>query len=145
LFRFRRLQALGVMTLLTAALGLFGAGPTQAATTTIHGCPRGAVCIYPRGAGWNGGKPSIKLWSYGPHNLSNQYGHHYVLNNQYDYHPSGGGWAAAMAGGYTGYDATGTLSWTLINYIHRGAGGYAAWANPDLTPINSINLWITGP
>ncbi len=68
-----------------------------------------------------------------------------MLNNQTDWHPSGGGWAAAMAGGYTGYNATGTNSWTLINYLHRGAGGYAAWANPNLAPINSVNLWITGP
>jgi hypothetical protein len=50
-----------------------------------------------------------------------------------------------MATGDTGYNGTGTQSWTLINYIHSGAGGYSAWGNFNLTPINSIDLWITGP
>ena len=143
--RFRKAHAAALTAATAAALVLAGAGPSQAAGSTIHGCPSGAVCVYPENAGWNGDRPSLEFWSYGPHNLSNQYGHHYVLNNQTDWLPPGGGYAAAMAGGYTGYNTTGTLSWTLINYIHRGAGGYAASANLDLTPINSIDLWITGP
>jgi hypothetical protein len=133
------------MAAMTTALVLIGAGPSQAAGSTIHGCPSGAVCVYPENAGWNGDRPSLEFWSYGAHNLSNQYGNHYVLNNQTDWVPPGGGYAAAMATGDTGYNGTGTQSWTLINYIHSGAGGYSAWGNFNLTPINSIDLWITGP
>lgn len=129
-----------------STLGFAGSSPAQAAGATIHGCPSGAVCVYPQNAGWNGDKPSLEFFSYGAHNLSNQVGHHYVLNNQYDWVPPGGqGWAAAMVSGATGYNGGGTWSWTFINYIHRGAGGDAAWGNPDLTPINSLDLWVTGP
>jgi hypothetical protein len=32
------------------------------------------TAFIPRGAGWNNDRPSDVYWSYGDHNLSNQYG-----------------------------------------------------------------------
>lgn len=137
--RFRKAQAAGLMAVTTAALVLAGAGPSQAAGSTIHGCPSGAVCVYPQNAGWNGDRPSLEFWSYGPHNLSNQYGHHYVLNNQTD---DGGFPAIAiLCKGYNGANCTGT---TYYQYSRSSAKG-VSWGNPDLTPINSIVLTVSGP
>jgi hypothetical protein len=40
--------------------------------------------------------PTNVYWSYGAHNLSNQYGDHYVFNNQY------GGASMSLCTGYNG-------------------------------------------
>jgi hypothetical protein len=103
----------------TGALLSFGVTEAQAAT--IHGCPSGYVCVYPENAGWNGDRPSLKYYTYGAHNLSNQFGYHYVFNNQTDYAIS------RFCLKYDGRDC----GWTLF------AGNYT---NFDLTPINSIYL-----
>ncbi|MCW2755873.1 MAG: hypothetical protein JWQ32_3284 [Marmoricola sp.] len=101
--------------------------------------------MYPQNAGWNNDRPSLEFWSYGAHNLSNQVGRHYVLNNQYDWQdPSGQGWIAAKVAGATGYNGGGTWAWTLMNYLHQSAS-YPAWGNVDLTPINSLDLYVAGP
>jgi hypothetical protein len=113
----------------TAAIGL-AAGATLATATvsapaaqaagTYQGCPSGAVCVYPD-ASWNGGRPSYVFYSYGGHNLSNQYGTHRVFNNQY------GGAKAWFCWGYNGTDCR---SWIPEWY----------YTDIDLTPINSIKL-----
>ncbi|MCX5329128.1 MULTISPECIES: hypothetical protein [unclassified Streptomyces] len=97
------------------------AGPASA-THTDYGCPYGAVCLYnnadPNSGIQNGGV----YWAYGPHNLSNQYGDHYVMNNQYD-----DAWVELC----TGYNGTGRGT-TIIS---------AGWGFPqNLSPINSIVL-----
>lgn len=100
------------------ALTTVGAATAQAANS--HGCPSGAVCIYPN-ATWNGGDPEHVYWSYGAHNLYNEYGVHRIYNNQ------------------TG-DAT---MRTCTGYNGTGCQGYlpAGWLiDKDLTPINSITL-----
>ena len=51
-------------------------------TGTYQGCPSGAVCVYPQDAGWNNGHPSDSDYSYGAHNLVNQFGTHRIFNNQ---------------------------------------------------------------
>ncbi|MDJ0385170.1 hypothetical protein [Streptomyces sp. G-G2] len=106
------------------ALGLAASvAPTATASVTDswHGCPSGAVCIYPQDAGWNNDHPSNVYYSYGAHNLSNQNGNHYVSNNQ-----TGG----ASMRTCTGYDGQGCQGYLL-------AGTYMI---KDLTPINSITL-----
>ncbi|MGI5466384.1 hypothetical protein [Streptomyces sp. CA-132043] len=82
----------------------------------------GAVCVYPQNAGWNNDRPSLVFYSYGAHNLSNQVGQHYVLNNQ-----TGG----ATARTCTGYNGTGDCQ----GFIQPGY-----YVDKDLTPINSILL-----
>jgi hypothetical protein len=137
--RRRRRLAAGAATVAALTAALLGtAAPAQAAGT-VHGCPSGAVCIYPRGAGWNGGNPSVEMWSYGPHNLSNQYGHHYVLNNQHD----DGGFPviAILCKGYDGKDCSGP---TYYQYSRDSTKG-VSWGNPDLTPINSVILTVFSP
>jgi hypothetical protein len=70
--------------LIVAAVLLPAMSMTRAeAAGTAHGYPYGAVCVYPQNAGWNGDRPSLTYWSYGAHNLSNQYGTHRIFNNQY--------------------------------------------------------------
>ncbi|MET9296616.1 hypothetical protein [Streptomyces sp. NPDC003077] len=103
-----------------ATTGMLNAGAAQAAGSW-HGCPSGAVCVYPQNAGWNGDRPSLVFYSYGAHNLSNQYGQHYVANNQ-----TGG----ATARTCTGYNGTG-----CEGYLYPGT-----FIDKDMTPINSIVL-----
>ncbi|ARH89491.1 MULTISPECIES: hypothetical protein [Streptomyces] len=105
-----------------STIGATGASAAPAAAGSLHGCPSGAVCVYPQNAGWNGDRPSLAFYSYGAHNLSNQVGQHYVLNNQ-----TGG----ATARTCTGYNGTGDCQ----GYLWAGY-----YIDKDLTPINSILL-----
>lgn len=120
----RKITRAAALTLAVGTLGAVGVTSAGAVTTadSLHGCPSGAVCVYPQNAGWNGDRPSLTFYSYGAHNLSNQVGQHYVLNNQ-----TGG----ATARTCTGYNGTGDCQGYL------GAGYYV---DKDLTPINSIVL-----
>ena len=116
----RKLATITAATGLAATVGTFAAsGSASAATTgTVHGCPSGAVCIYP-GASWSG-TPKM-YWSYGAHNLSGQYGTKRIFNNQ-----TGG----ATMRTCTGYNGTGCQGYLPAGwYIDKG-----------MTPINSIVL-----
>ena len=136
-----------VAALLAVAGAAVSGGPAQAASSTVHGCPRGAVCIYPQNKGWNNGHPESSgvFWSYGPHNLSNQTGDHYVLNNQSKTKPF---WSVAL--GCTGYNGTGKLSsasflldpWIAADSAHQNTADERglAWQNLNLTPVNSVVL-----
>lgn len=104
--------AVAVMTLST--------GTAQASDGSWAGCPYGAVCIYPQNQN-PAVSPTHVFYNYGAHNLSNQYGRHWVLNNQY------GGATAQLCTGYNGAGCNYTIA--------EGGGVYA-----DLTPINSITL-----
>ena len=93
------------------------------AAGTVHGCPLGYVCVYPQNKGLNGDHPSLFFYTYGAHNLSNQFGNHYIINNQ-----TGGAW-----------------QWECYGY--NGTRGWFTGSNPssvplqvNLTPINSIVL-----
>ncbi|MFD9728555.1 hypothetical protein [Streptomyces sp. NPDC059072] len=109
--------AAGVMALGT---GVLAAGPAQAAGSW-HGCPSGAVCIYPRDAGWNNDRPSNVYWD-GVYKLYNQVGMHFVVNNQTD------GWVDRIC-----YDSYGS---SCDSYVQPP--GTTWWV--DLTPMNSIKL-----
>jgi hypothetical protein len=118
---FRGATAFAV-TAVTAAVMSAGTTAAQADDMTWAGCPYGSVCIYPQDQN-PAVSPSHIFTAYGAHNLSNQHGNHWVLNNQY---------GGAFADLCHGYDATRCIS----RSIHEGAGVYA-----DLTPINSVWLW----
>ena len=110
--------AAGVVATATVAT----AEPAQAAGTK-YGCPYGALCIYPREAELPAGpEPGGILYSYGPHNLVNQFGRHLFYNNQY------GGAGFAVCTGYNGVNCS---------PVARATGSYTFY---DLTPINSIVL-----
>lgn len=111
-------MAAGLIATLTA-------GPASAASPSgnFDGCPSGAVCIYNTGDPNSGIERGGVLWSYGPHNLSNQFGNHFVLNNQF-----GGAWLETC----TGYNGTGNGVWIIFDAPDG--------INMDLTPINSIVL-----
>lgn len=126
---------LAAVAMTAAALPLTVTSPAHAAGT-VYGCPYGAVCVYPENAGWNGSHPSLIFYSYGAHNLSNQLGRHYVLNNQY----------GALAYFCDYYGPCGSSS----NYLHDiGELDYTweqshqqgfSWKNVDLTPVDAIDL-----
>ncbi|MEU6557104.1 hypothetical protein ABZ915_43730 [Streptomyces sp. NPDC046915] len=121
--------ALGSATLIVMSLSGAGAAGASAATDAYYGCPAGAVCIYAQDPGK---EPTADpdphritniYYSYGAHNLSNQYGYHWVANNQ-----TGGSNATYdLCRGYNGVNCT-------FGGIPR-----TAW-HDDLTPINSIVL-----
>ena len=92
-----------------------------AAQASIHGCDPGYVCVYP-GETWNEDHPSLKYYNYGWYNFSNQYGWHFIVNNQ--------------TGGANFYLCTqyGGGGCSYGPYPAVGAGDFY------LTPINSIKL-----
>ncbi|AYV31608.1 hypothetical protein HET69_10855 [Streptomyces sp. CJ_13] len=112
----------GAAAFVTATAAVFALSGTAGAqpADVWAGCPDGAVCIYPQDQN-PAVKPSNIYYSYGAHNLSNQFGRHWVLNNQY------GGASASLCTGSGGRGCG--------NPIAQGTGVYA-----DLTPINSITL-----
>jgi hypothetical protein len=105
----------------------FGGGlPARADDSDLYGCPSGAVCIYADNDDHhlNGDYITNIYWSYGAHNLVNQYDTHWVINNQY-------GGPNATAQFCEGYNGGGDCTHTI--WPHTGALFY-------LTPINSIVL-----
>ena len=110
------------ITALAFAVGVAttgGIANAQSAGDSWDGCPSGAVCVYGQDAPAQ--TPTDVYWSYGAHNLSNQVGWHWVLNNQT------GGAHAHLCLGYNGANC---------NYDLPAQTGVRA----DLTPVNSITL-----
>jgi hypothetical protein len=118
---FRRVASVAAATAATAAMMVGTTSQAQAATDDWAGCPEGAVCIYPEGQD-PAVSPTHVFWSYGPHNLSGQYGYHWVLNNQT------GGARAKLCNGYDGGGS-----------CHHGMAANHGWWT-DLTPVNSVVL-----
>ncbi len=114
------LRAGMVATMSLAALA--GAAPSASAAGAAHGCPAGYACIYPRNAGWNHDRPEHRYYSYGYHNLSNEYGVHRVFNNQT---------GDAVVWYCRGYNGTGGSTVLM---------GSPVWHDDNLTPINSMVL-----
>jgi hypothetical protein len=115
-------KASAALILAASAAATVGATSAQAAEAErVNGCPSGAVCIYPRNAGFNNDRPSDVFFSYGAHNLENQFGKHYVFNNQVE---------GASVRLCTGFNGTGC----------RSAIEPGDTKEPNLTPINSILL-----
>jgi hypothetical protein len=119
----RLLSKIATMVMGVAAVGVFSPTAAHASQPPLYGCDAGYVCIYPQDvSAVDYPHPSLKYYTYGPHNLSNQYGYHHIVNNQ-----------------------TGFASFTLCTgYNGRGCtdGPYGAinMQYVDLTPINSIRL-----
>ncbi|MFE4975966.1 hypothetical protein ACFRAR_28160 [Kitasatospora sp. NPDC056651] len=111
-------HAIAALAMAAAALTTTGAG--SASADDWAGCPSGAVCVYPQNQD-PAASPSDVYWSYGAHRLSNQYGNHWVLNNQT------GGAHARLCRGSGGTDC--------VYDIAAQRGVYY-----DLGPINSITL-----
>lgn len=124
-----RLFAIGMTATVAGTLGAAASANAQ----SVLGCPRGAVCVYPEGRSLStlkkGPEPHEIYYSYGPHNLRGQYGFHVIVNNQY------GGAGLTLCGGYNG---TGGLHDVRSQVFSQLAIGV------DLTPVNSITLWIPG-
>jgi hypothetical protein len=128
----RALLATTVATLGIAATTLAGATTAQAAQArpsggAYLGCPYGAVCIY---TDTTFSHITQTFWSYGAHNLVNQFGRRPIVNNQY------GGATATLCYGYNGSNCD--PGWTIPPV--EGTPCSACYALPDLTPFNSIVL-----
>lgn len=98
-----------------------------------HGCPYGAVCVYPRGFSFKPGpeKKNGIFYSYGAHNLHGQYGYHLVYNNQYNVNGVPAGLTLCM-----GYNGKGS------EYAGAIMNDRGWWAPVNLTRVNSITLWL---
>lgn len=111
---------------LTLAAGVVTVAGATAQADTLgaqgiwQGCPVGYVCIYPD-ASWNNGVPEHKYYTYGAHNLVNEYGVHRIVNNQT------GDATVQLCLGYNGVDCGGKMKPGTIR-------------DANLTPINSIRL-----
>ncbi|MDQ1047234.1 hypothetical protein [Streptomyces sp. V4I2] len=122
----QRIRQLGVV--LTAAASLLGLGlatssTAQAAPTGTQdyaGCVTGRVCIYPN-AGWNNNNPEHWYYTYGVHQLYDEYGVHRVFNNQT------GNATARLCVNRDGTNCTSKIPPYTYSDI-------------DLTPYNSIRL-----
>jgi hypothetical protein len=103
-------------------LALGAPGRAEASNGTVDGCPSGAVCIYPQDQHPDTNPhPQVIFYSYGYHNLSNMWGYHYILNNQY------GGAKADVCHNYGGTNCDAPMNeddWILL----------------DLGPYNSVVL-----
>ncbi|MCQ9181359.1 hypothetical protein KMT30_20375 [Streptomyces sp. IBSBF 2953] len=111
--------AVALATAATAMVALSGTAEAKPADDWA-GCPSGAVCVYPQNQS-PAQSPSAVYWTYGAHDLSNQVGRHWVLNNQT------GGASAELCLNYGGTNCNSTIA--------ARNGVYA-----DLTPVNSIKL-----
>jgi hypothetical protein len=94
---------------------------TAAVQDPWHTCPDGAVCIYAEGADPAKSDPTHVFKRYGAHNLRNQFGNHWVLNNQY------GGATANLCKGANGANCGRPIA-------------AKTGVNANLTPINSVRL-----
>lgn len=105
---------------------------TPAAGQSWHGCPYGAVCVYPANKGWNGDHPKYFFYSYAGHNIYNEYGTHRIADNQY------GGHAAGLCAGSNG---RGGFANESSGMVAEGSTVYypIAW-DQNLTPVNSLDL-----
>ncbi|MFJ9150809.1 hypothetical protein ACIRP7_22670 [Streptomyces sp. NPDC102270] len=110
-------------TAATAVVAMGGAAQAApAGNSTVYGCLSGNVCIWPENV-WpqENPHPTNQYASYGAHNLSNQFGYHWVLNNQY------GGATADLCNNYGGSNC--------VEHLAQDE-----WTYTNLTPINSIRL-----
>jgi hypothetical protein len=124
MMRKRLFAAAGAAAVLPIALL---AGGKANAVTAVHGCPYGDVCVYPANTGWNGDQPKYFFYTYGAHNIYNEYGTHRILDNQYGAHSvvacSGPDGTGPQVGGAEGGTVYGPYSW-----------------DQNLTPVNSFVL-----
>jgi hypothetical protein len=104
------------------------------AAGSYHGCPYGAACVYP-GNSYNNDRPALVFESYGPHNLSNQFGEKLAVNNQY------GGATAWFCSGYDGKGSP-VLPW-LSGTVEDGSMT-SEISGINFTPINSVVLGRAG-
>ena len=119
----------GLLTMATAALsatafaGMAGSATADPGTQGENhfGCPYGAVCLY-EGHSWNNNTPEHVYWTYGVHQLENEFGPHRIYNNQ------SGGATAAHCDGADGTDCG--KPFDRFTYVDLG----------DITPVNSIRL-----
>jgi hypothetical protein len=109
------------------------AGPTAAQARPtggpVHGCAYGAVCIY---SDASLSRITQTFWSYGPHNLVNQFGFKPIINNQY----GGPGATAVLCFQYNGKDCDPNKT---IDPVDAGPC-VTCYAYFNLTPYNSIVL-----
>ncbi|MET8584248.1 hypothetical protein ABZX39_25710 [Streptomyces collinus] len=110
-------------TAATAVVVMSGAAQAApAGSSTVYGCQSGNVCIWAQGVNpVDNPHPTNQYTTYGAHNLSNQFGYHWVLNNQY------GGASASLCKNFGGTNCVVTLA-------------QDQWTYEDLTPINSVTL-----
>lgn len=122
--------------MVAAAVALLSAGAVTPALAAgaYHGCPYGAVCVYPDNS-YNGDRPALIFESYGPHNLQNQFGEKRVVNNQY---------GGATAWFCSGYDGKGSPVLPWLSGTKESGSMTSEFSGINFTPINSVVLGRAG-
>lgn len=114
-----------------APAAAFGGTASAASGPSYHGCPYGAVCVYPANTGWNNNHPKYEFFSYAGHNIYDEYGTHRVADNQYGGHAWG---ACAGSNGTGGLANTGGIE-------AAGSSDYnPEYWDVNLTKVNSFDL-----
>ncbi|MBB1261934.1 hypothetical protein [Streptomyces alkaliterrae] len=111
------------VTLAVATGVVLATGTPAAQAATVKGCASGYVCMYQSHEDYQNGKPSHRWYTYGAHNLSNQFGRKYIANNQY------GGAKVQLCNGYNGTNCSRSI---ILPDTH---------VYIDITPINSVKLF----
>jgi hypothetical protein len=123
----RKTKSAALLTTAAATAGLavtvLVAPAAHADTPKVWGCDPGWVCIYQDSKEFS--PITQEFFTYGAHNLQNQFDFHDIVNNQT------GGATVTLCYGYNGVNCTGP---TLLSYEVCCAYGI------NLTPINSIRL-----
>ena len=117
------LLILGMVFAMGSSLHTTHAAPADG---SVYGCPKGYACIYP-GKDANNNVPQHKYYYYGVYKLHNEYGYHYIVNNQYD------GAIVRLCTDWNGKNCP-----TTMQFDNGGAGLF------NLSPINSIVLLAKG-
>lgn len=113
-----------------AAASTLATTPAQASNHTYHGCPYGYVCIYQSRADVNSGHYTYGFVSYGGHNIYNQYGTKYFVDNQFG--ATGLGLCAKANG--AGGDAN-----VSVPFVDNGSYLPDVYST-NFTPVNSLDL-----
>jgi len=103
--------------------------PSPSATGgTIDNCPSGYVCLY-SDPGWSTNTVEHMWKAYGYHALTDEYGTHWILNNQY----------ATSAGRPGAFACTSTTASSCTVSVPMGQ-----WRRLDITPVNEVRLTSSG-
>jgi len=121
----------GIRTIPLKSSGTPNTATGLASGPSFHGCPYGAVCVYPANTGWNGDHPKYAFFSYAGHNIFNEFGTHRIADNQYGAH------AAGLCAGSNG---TGGFA-NVEGLVGEGNPTYSPFFwDQNLTPVNSLDL-----
>ncbi|MBB2892235.1 hypothetical protein [Flexivirga oryzae] len=124
----------GLVVGIAAGGAALAAPATAASGPSYHGCPYGAVCVYPGGTGFNHDHPKYVWYSYAGHNIYNELGTNRIVNNQ----SANAGFGLCRYSNGTG-GVVDVAPWPIENYSPSYEDFHAKLVNSvDLRPESQI-------